>query len=64
MHRAILQAIVDGARVFDFLRGEESYKRRWANRRMTNFRYTRWSSRRIRMADSVLHLASAWMRQQ
>lgn len=64
MHQAIQQAIADGACVFDFLRGEESYKERWANRRLTNFRYTRWSSRRVRMADSVLHLKNAWMRQQ
>jgi CelD/BcsL family acetyltransferase involved in cellulose biosynthesis len=64
MHRAILQSIVDGARVFDFLRGEESYKRRWATRRTANFRFTRWSSRRIRIADSVRHLAKSWMRHQ
>ena len=64
MHQAIQQSIIDGARVFDFLRGEEAYKGRWANRRLTNFRYTRWSSRRVRMANSVLHLANAWMRQQ
>jgi CelD/BcsL family acetyltransferase involved in cellulose biosynthesis len=64
MHEVIQQAIVDGARVFDFLRGEEAYKGRWANRRMSNFRYTRWSSRRVRMADSVRHLAKVWMRQQ
>ncbi len=62
MHRAILQAITDGARIFDFLRGEESYKRRWATRRDENFRLTRWSSRRVMFLDKVLHLARAWMR--
>jgi CelD/BcsL family acetyltransferase involved in cellulose biosynthesis len=63
MHRAILQAVVDGARAFDFLRGEESYKQRWATRSITNFRYTRWSSRRIRIIDTLLHIATRSMRQ-
>jgi CelD/BcsL family acetyltransferase involved in cellulose biosynthesis len=63
MHEAILQAIADGARVFDFLRGDESYKGRWATRRIANFRFTRWSSRRIRIIDALLHIATRSMRQ-
>ena len=40
MHRAILHAIGEGARVFDFLRGREDYKYQWAVSEATNLRFS------------------------
>lgn len=44
MHRAILHAIADGAAAFDFLRGAEHYKYRWATGEAHNLRFACHSS--------------------
>jgi CelD/BcsL family acetyltransferase involved in cellulose biosynthesis len=42
MHKVIQQAILEHARVFDFLRGQEEYKGRWATDRVAHVRLTEW----------------------
>jgi CelD/BcsL family acetyltransferase involved in cellulose biosynthesis len=54
MHRAIQLAITEKAQVFDFLRGSEAYKDRWATERQTSVRATLWSGGGLRVA-STLH---------
>jgi CelD/BcsL family acetyltransferase involved in cellulose biosynthesis len=44
MHRVVQEAIREGASVFDFLRGEETYKYRWATSHLDNVRLTYWKS--------------------
>jgi CelD/BcsL family acetyltransferase involved in cellulose biosynthesis len=44
MDRAIQQAIGEHAHVFDFLRGLETYKARWATERRASLRATAWNS--------------------
>jgi len=44
MHCVVQEAIREGAIVFDFLRGEEAYKYRWATNRVDNIRLTYWKS--------------------
>jgi len=42
MHKVILQAIAEGAQMFDFLRGGEPYKYRWARHTHQNWRILYW----------------------
>jgi CelD/BcsL family acetyltransferase involved in cellulose biosynthesis len=42
MHRAILHAIREGARSFDFLTGDEDYKYRWADAEVRTVRLVCW----------------------
>jgi CelD/BcsL family acetyltransferase involved in cellulose biosynthesis len=44
MHHVIQEAIREGATLFDFLRGEEAYKYRWATSHLDNVRLTYWKS--------------------
>ncbi len=44
MHQVIQEAITDGAAVFDFLRGQERYKYRWATGDFGSDRVTHWKS--------------------
>ncbi len=44
MDRAIRYAITEQALVFDFLRGLEAYKSRWATQRRSSLRATAWNS--------------------
>ncbi|HZB26583.1 MAG TPA: hypothetical protein VE379_10650, partial [Vicinamibacterales bacterium] len=44
------------ATVFDFLRGEEPYKYRWANNRVSNMRLRCWRSPALRAASGVQEL--------
>jgi CelD/BcsL family acetyltransferase involved in cellulose biosynthesis len=57
MHRVIQEAIGEHATVFDFLRGEEDYKYRWATEKETNLRllYCKSVSARLRhrFADAL-----------
>jgi CelD/BcsL family acetyltransferase involved in cellulose biosynthesis len=42
LHKAIVRAIDEGAKAFDFLSGEEGYKFRWADHKRYNVRLTYW----------------------
>lgn len=42
MHKVIQEAIRDGAKVFDFLRGKEPYKYRWSSAEAQNMRVVYW----------------------
>jgi CelD/BcsL family acetyltransferase involved in cellulose biosynthesis len=53
MHKAILEAIKEGATVFDFLRGTEPYKYRWAEFNITNCRLMYWRNLRAQMKGSL-----------
>jgi CelD/BcsL family acetyltransferase involved in cellulose biosynthesis len=44
MHAAIEQAIADGARLFDFLSGDEQYKYMWAAAELRAVRLTHWKT--------------------
>jgi CelD/BcsL family acetyltransferase involved in cellulose biosynthesis len=44
MHRALLHAIGEGARTFDFLTGDEDYKYRWADDEVLTVRLVWWRS--------------------
>lgn len=44
MHLVICEAILEGARVFDFLSGEEPYKYRWATSRSTATEISYWKT--------------------
>jgi CelD/BcsL family acetyltransferase involved in cellulose biosynthesis len=44
MHRVIQAAISEGATVFDFLRGEEPYKYRWAKTAVESVRLVYWKT--------------------
>jgi CelD/BcsL family acetyltransferase involved in cellulose biosynthesis len=48
MHNVIEQAIGERAEVFDFLRGEESYKYHWAESCAKNVRLVYWPTRTMR----------------
>jgi CelD/BcsL family acetyltransferase involved in cellulose biosynthesis len=50
MHRVVQEAIDDGAGVFDFLSGQESYKYRWATREDGSDRVTHWKHKAAFMA--------------
>jgi CelD/BcsL family acetyltransferase involved in cellulose biosynthesis len=53
MHKAVQHAIQEGAAVFDFLRGEESYKARWATDRVRSERLTLWPGPATRLAGNA-----------
>lgn len=57
MHRAIQHAISEHSQIFDFLRGREEYKYRWAVRDAHNLRLASWKSRsgplRARLAKGL-----------
>jgi CelD/BcsL family acetyltransferase involved in cellulose biosynthesis len=57
MHRAMLHAIAEGATVFDFLRGEEPYKDRWAIDRVASERLISWPGPGVRAASGARELA-------
>jgi CelD/BcsL family acetyltransferase involved in cellulose biosynthesis len=58
MHRVIQEAINEGAEVFDFLRGDEDYKYRWATTEVRNVRLIYWKSQ----LASTLDRASSTIR--
>ena len=49
MHKVIQEAIRDGAKVFDFLTGEEDYKYRWAVSADGSDRITHWKTQLVLM---------------
>ena len=62
MHKAIQEAIREGATVFDFLRGEEPYKFHWATHTVNNVRlvYRKDASTRVAaLAESILERVKA-----
>jgi CelD/BcsL family acetyltransferase involved in cellulose biosynthesis len=59
MDKVIQEAIKEGATVFDFLRGEEAYKFRWAETAVRNVRFVYWPSLTLR---ALSHANSMWAR--
>ena len=57
MHRAILEAIQEGATVFDFLRGGEEYKAHWARSSVSCVRLEVWKTGQARAAMEAQSLA-------
>lgn len=53
MHRVVQQAIAEEARVFDFLRGEEEYKYRWATRHVSSVRLTAYRGVGVRTVSTA-----------
>jgi CelD/BcsL family acetyltransferase involved in cellulose biosynthesis len=53
MHRVIQEAIREGATVFDFLRGNEEYKYRWASMDVESVRIVYWKSLQGRVGASL-----------
>lgn len=53
MHKAILEAIEEGATMFDFLRGTEEYKYRWASADVSNLRLVYWKSLGAQMKGTI-----------
>jgi CelD/BcsL family acetyltransferase involved in cellulose biosynthesis len=68
MHNVILQAIHEGATVFDFLRGVEDYKYRWATTESRNerVRYSKagWATAVYALSDFVFRMKrkAAWLK--
>ena len=56
MHNAIVHAVAEGAHIFDFLRGEEAYKDRWATRRTTSVRLIGWTRPGLRFLSAAQEL--------
>jgi CelD/BcsL family acetyltransferase involved in cellulose biosynthesis len=54
MHRAIQHALSERAQIFDFLRGQEEYKYRWASGDTRNFRLVAWRSHTARTKAAVV----------
>ena len=52
-HKAILEAIKEGATVFDFLRGTEQYKYRWAEMTVSSLRLVYWKTLRAQMKGTL-----------
>lgn len=53
MHKVIQEAINEGAEVFDFLRGDEDYKYRWATTEVRNVRLVYWKSQLASTIDRL-----------
>jgi CelD/BcsL family acetyltransferase involved in cellulose biosynthesis len=64
MHKAILEAISEGATVFDFLRGTEQYKYRWAQANVSSLRLVYWKNLRAQLKgtiqDAFRQLSLSW----
>jgi CelD/BcsL family acetyltransferase involved in cellulose biosynthesis len=57
LHRAIAQAISEGAHTFDFLSGDEDYKYTWADEQAVNLRLSQWKSGLARMVGRLSAVA-------
>lgn len=57
MHQAIRQAIEEGVEAFDFLRGREPYKYRWAHAHNHNARLVFWKQR----IPGLMARAAGWL---
>ena len=57
LHRAVGQAIAEGAHTFDFLSGDEDYKYTWADEQAVNLRLSHWKSGPARIVGRLSALA-------
>ncbi|MEO5824008.1 MAG: GNAT family N-acetyltransferase [Vicinamibacteraceae bacterium] len=58
LHRAVGQAIAEGAHTFDFLSGDEDYKYTWADQQAVNLRLSHWKSGPARVVGQLSALAA------